>query len=304
MAAIFRCTGVTKVESVIAVQILNAITFGLIFAMIAVGLSLVMGLMEVVNFAHGCLYMLGAYVTATVLATCGNFWVGLLVSAPACAFMGATLYFGVVRPMVGRPPLESMVALVGISVIFQRLTINVWGSDPKVLPIPFGSLDLKIAGIDCTYPVYFVIVACTASIVLLSLYVLYRKTNLGIRCVAAIQDRETAKCMGVNVDKIGSLTFLVGSAVAGLAGGLAGPIFSVYPTMANEMIAIMFTVVIVGGLGSISGTILASVAIAMIKCISMIFVSGNICDILAFSALLVILLVRPRGIMGLAAVME
>lgn len=291
-------------ESLIVTQILNGITFGLIFALVAVGLTIVMGLMEVVNFAHGSFYMFGAYITITVLSRLGNFWLGLLIAPPVCALIGIILYFCILRPMRGRPPLETMVALVGVSMIFQHLTITLWGSDPKIAPIPFGSLDLTIAGIHIRYPIYFFVVMILASVALAALYVLFRKTDIGIRSLAAMQDRETAECMGVNVNRIGSFTFLIGAGVAGLAGGLVGPIFSVYPTMGNEIIGIVFVIVIVGGLGSIVGTVLAGLIIAMIKSLSMIFVSGNICDILAFSVLLVILLIRPRGIMGLATIME
>ncbi len=291
-------------ESLIVTQILNGITMGLIFALVAVGLTIVMGLMEVVNFAHGSFYMFGGYITMTVLSKLGNFWLGLLLAPPVCALIGIFLYYGILKPMRGRPPLESMVALVGVSMIFQRLTISLWGSDPKIAPIPFGCLDLSIAGIHVSYPVYFLMVMIIASMALIALYIAFRKTDIGIRCLAAMQDRETAECLGVNIDKIGSFTFLIGACVAGLAGGLVGPIFSVYPTMGTEMIGIMFVIVIVGGLGSIVGTVMAGMIIALTKSLSMIFVSGNICDILAFSVLLVILLIRPRGIMGLATIME
>jgi len=291
-------------ESLIITQILNGLTIGFVFALVAIGLTIVMGLMEVVNFAHGSFYMFGGYITFLILSYLGNFWLGLALAPPTCAVIGVGLYYGIVKPMRGRPALEPMVALVGMSMIFQQLTISLWGPDPKLLPIPFGRVDFNIGSVSLSYPVYFLVVMALAVVALIALYLVFRKTEVGIRCIAAMQDRETAQCMGVNVDRIGSFTFLIGTGVAGLAGGLIGPMFSVHPTMGTEMIGLVFVIVIVGGLGSIAGAVIAGVIIAMTKSLSSIVVSGNISDILAFLVLLVILLIRPRGIMGLATVME
>lgn len=290
--------------TLVITQILNAVTIGLVFALVAIGLTIVLGLMEVVNFAHGSFYMLGGYMTFVVVSSTGNFWLGLLVAALTCTVVGLVLFFSIIRPMKGRPPLEALVALVGVAMIFRQLTRTIWGADPKLLPIPFGRIEINIFGLSLTYPVYFFVVILIAIVLLFSLHLLFRKTDIGIRCLAAIQDRDTALSMGVNVDRISAFMFMIGMAVAGVAGGLAGPIFSVYPTMGIELIGLIFVIAIVGGLGSISGAIIAGVTIAMTTSLSGIFVSGNVSEIFAYCVLLIILLVRPRGIMGLATVME
>ena len=290
--------------TLVITQILNAVTIGLVFALVAIGLTIVLGLMEVVNFAHGSFYMLGGYMTFVVVSSTGNFWLGLLVAALTCTVVGLVLFFSIIRPMKGRPPLEALVALVGVAMIFRQLTRTIWGADPKLLPIPFGRIEINIFGLSLTYPVYFFVVILIAIGLLFSLHLLFRKTDIGIRCLAAIQDRDTALSMGVNVDRISAFMFMIGMAVAGVAGGLAGPIFSVYPTMGIELIGLIFVIAIVGGLGSISGAIIAGVTIAMTTSLSGIFVSGNVSEIFAYCVLLIILLVRPRGIMGLATVME
>jgi branched-chain amino acid transport system permease protein len=292
------------VGALLITQILNGVTIGLIFAVVAIGLTIVLGLMEVVNFAHGSFYMFGGYLTYLIVSLIGSFWLALVLAPPICAVLGLCLYYAIIKPMRKRPPLETLVALVGVSMIFRQIVRSVWGADPKLLPIPFGRVELEIAGITFTYPVYFLVVMAIVVAALLALYLLFRKTDIGIRCLAAIQDRETAQCMGVNVDRIGSFMFLIATGIAGLAGGLVGPVFSVYPTMGIEMIGMLFVIAIVGGLGSIGGAVIAGLIIAMTKSISSVFVSGNISDILAFCILLVILLIRPRGIMGLATVME
>lgn len=290
--------------TLIITQVLNGITIGLVFALVAIGLTIVMGLMQVVNFAHGSFYMIGGYVTFVIVSSLGNFWLGLLVAFVICVFVGLLLFFTIIRPLEGREPLEAMVALIGVSMIFRQLTRTVWGADPKLLPIPFGRIEINILGLSFTYPIYFFTVMAIAIIVLLSLYLLFRKTDIGIRCLAAIQDRDTALSMGVNVDRISAFMFTIGVAVASVAGGLVGPIFSVYPTMGIELMGLLFVIAIVGGLGSIGGAVIAGLTIAMTKSISGIFVGGNVSEILAYCILLVILLVRPRGIMGLATVME
>lgn len=290
--------------ALVITQILNGITIGLIFALVALGLTIVLGLMEVLNFAHGSFYMLGGYITYTVFAGLGSFWLGLAGAVVVCGLVGLILFVGILRPLQQRSPLEALVALIGVSMIFRQATRTIWGADPKLLPIPFGSVTLPVIGGSIEYPVYFLFMMGMAIAVLLSMQVLFRRTDIGIRCLAAIQDRDVASAMGVNVNQISMYIFAISMAVAGLAGGLVGPIFSVYPTMGIELIGLLFVIAIVGGMGSIGGTVIASVAIALTKSISSVFISGNISDILAFMVLLAILLVRPRGIMGIAAVME
>lgn len=290
--------------SVFVIQCLNGITVGLIFALVALGLTLVLGLMGVLNFAHGSFYMLGGYVTYTVFAGTGSFWLGLAAAALACAVVGVLLFFAILRPLATRSPLEALLALVGISMIFLQAARTIWGPDPKLLPIPFGKVHFAFLGLDFYYPVYFLVAMGLAAIVLVVMSLLLRRSDIGIRCLAAIQDREIASSMGVNVDRVSTLVFTIGMAVAGLAGGLAGPVFSVYPNMGIELIGMIFVIAIVGGMGSIGGTVIAAVIIAMTKSLSGLYISGNVADILAFAVLLVILLIRPRGIMGIASVMD
>lgn len=277
---------------------------GLIFALVALGLTVVLGLMGVLNFAHGSLYMLGGYVTYAVYSTVGEFWLGLVIAAAVCGVVGLVLFVVIVRPLTKHEPVAALLALVGVSMIFQQLARTLFGAEPKLLPIPFGTIQIDFLGLNFSYPIYFLVATAVAALILAGLALMFRYSDVGIRCLASIQDRDIAASMGVNVTLISSLMFSIGMAVAGLAGGLAGPIFSVYPNMGIEIIGILFVIAIVGGMGSIAGTVLASLMIALTKSISSMFVSGNVSDILAFSLLLVILLVRPRGLMGVTSVMD
>ena len=285
-------------------QALNGITIGLIFALITLGLTIVLGLMGVMNFAHGSFYMLGGYVAYMMFANLGSFWLGLAAAALASAVVGLLLFVIIVRPLSRRSPLDALLGLVGVSMIFQQAARTIWGAEPKLLPIPFGTIEIQFFGLDFSYPVYFLVAMGISIVVLGGMSLLFRHTDVGIRCLAAIQDREIAAAMGVNVNLVSAFMFTAGMAVAGLAGGLAGPIFSVYPNMGIELIGMMFVIAIVGGMGSIAGTVIAAMAIGLTKSISSIYISGNVSDILAFTLLLAILLIRPRGIMGIASVMD
>lgn len=286
------------------IQSLNGITSGLIFALIAVGLTIVLGLMGVMNFAHSAFYMFGGYFAYMIFENVDRFWLGLVAAAVGSAAIGFALFLLLVRPLARRSPLEALLALVGVAMIFEEAARTLWGAEPKVLPIRFGTVQIQMLGLDFPYPVYFLVAMGISIVILTAMSLLLRRTDLGIRCLAAIQDREIASSMGVNVNLVSALMFTVGMAVAGLAGGLAGPIFSVYPNMGVELIGLLFVIAIVGGLGSVEGTVIAAVTLGLVKSISSIFIAGNLSEIVAFTVLLVILLIRPRGLMGITSVMD
>jgi branched-chain amino acid transport system permease protein len=291
-------------ENLIATQILNGVTIGLVFALVALGLTVVLGLMGVLNFAHGAFYMLGGYVAYVVFSAVGQFWLGLVAAAAVCAVVGFALFLLIVRPLTRHEPVAALLALVGVSMIFQQAVRTIFGAEPKMLPIPFGTVAIRAFGLDFSYPIYFLAALAISALILAGMSLMFRRSDIGIRCLASIQDRDIASAMGVNVTLISSIMFTIGMAVAGLAGGLVGPIFSVHPNMGIELIGILFVIAIVGGMGSIAGTVLASLIIALTKSISSIFMSGNGSDILAFALLLVVLLIRPRGLMGIKSVMD
>lgn len=290
--------------NLLIIQSLNGVTIGLIFALIALGLTIVLGLMGIMNFAHGAFYTFGGYFAYMLFQHMGSFWLGLAAAALACAAIGLGLFVFMVRPLAKRSPLQALLGLVGVSMLFEQLSRSIWGAEPKVLPIPFGMVQVQAFGLDFPYPVYFLVAMGISVVILAGMSFLFRNADVGIRCLAAIQDREIASSMGVNVNLVSAFMFTLGMAVAGLAGGLGGPIFSVYPNMGIDLIGLLFVIAIVGGIGSVAGTVIAAVALGLAKSISSIFISGNYSEILAFALLLVILLIRPRGLMGVASVMD
>lgn len=290
--------------NLLIIQCLNGITIGLIFALVTLGLTIVLGLMGVMNFAHGSFYMFGGYIAYMMYSSMGSFWLGLAVAALICGFVGLVLFVTIVRPLSKRSHLDALLGLVGLSMIFEQTVRTIWGAEPKLLRIPFGTVQIQVLGLDFSYPVYFFVAMCISAVILTGMSLLLRHTDIGIRCLAAIQDREIAASMGVNVNLVSTFMFTVGMAIAGLAGGLAGPIFSVYPNMGIELIGMLFVIAIVGGMGSIAGTVIAAITLGLTKSISSLFITGNTADILAFALLLVILLIRPRGLMGITSVMD
>lgn len=286
------------------IQSLNGITIGLIFALIALGLTIVLGLMGIMNFAHGSFYMFGGYVAFMMFQYIGSFWLGLATAALVCGVIGLALFVIIVRPLAKRSALEALLGLVGMSMIFEQSARTIWGAEPKMLPIPFGTVQIHVFGLNFPYPVYFLVAMGISIVILVGMSFLFRNTDVGIRCLAAIQDREMASSTGVNVNLVSAFMFTLGMAVAGLAGALGGPIFSVYPNMGIDLIGMLFVIAIVGGMGSVAGTVIAAVTLGLAKSISSIFISGNFSEILAFAILLAILLARPRGLMGIASVMD
>lgn len=290
--------------NVLIIQSLNGITIGLIFALVALGLTVVLGLMGIMNFAHSSFYMFGGYVAYMVFGYVGSFWLGLAAAAVACGVIGLTLFLIIVRPLAKRSPLEALLGLVGVSMIFEQAARTIWGAEPKVLPMPFGTVQIHIFGLNFPYPVYFLVAMGISVVILIGMSFLFRNSDVGIRCLASIQDREIASAMGVNVNIVNAFMFALGMVVAGLAGALGGPIFSVYPNMGIDLMGMLFVIAIVGGMGSVAGTVIAAVTLGLVKSISSIFISGNFSEILAFAILLAILLIRPRGLMGIASVMD
>jgi branched-chain amino acid transport system permease protein len=281
---------------------------GLIFALIAVGLSIIMGLLGIVNMAHGVFYLFGAYFTVAIVSWYPNFGLGIIITALLCSGVALAVFLLIVRHLMGRRrPLEIMVALVGINMICEELVRNIFGSDPKYLAIPSvlsGQVTFNLLSVTLVYSKYYLSLIVICGSLLILIYYFFHKTDFGIRGLALIQDRETASALGVNIAKLGTLFFAIGGAVAGIAGALAGPIFSVYPTMGTELLGFIFVIVIIGGVGSIEGTFLASLLISIIKSIGVLFASNVIVDAFIYVVLCIMLCIRPRGLKGHLGVLE
>lgn len=277
----------------IATQAINGLVLGMILALVASGLSLIFGIMDIVNFAHGEFYMAGAFLGWLILLYIGSFWIALLLAAAAVGVMGIVVDFIVLRPIRGREAIYTLMAMFGMSLLLQQSALAIFGplakeiKDPITAKIPFFAFE---------YPVYrLTVVGISAAIILLA-WIFLQKTKYGTWVRATMQDTVMAAAMGIPVKKVYTLTFALGTAMAATSGVLVAPIYSVYNTMGLSIIVSAFIVVVIGGLGSIQGSIVAAILIGELHTLSSVWISPTYAKVLCFVALIVTFLVRPQGL--------
>jgi len=271
---------------------LNGLIWGLIIALIALGLTLIFGVMGIVNMAHGDFYMIGAVISYYIVSYLNNFWLSLIIVPLLAILLAAPLERFVLRPYEGFPS-SSMIATVGISFIIQQLALAVYGGIPKKIVNPFP-LDISMFGIY--YPGYRMLVALISIVTLLFLWLFLYKTSFGILIRASMQDREMANAMGINVNRVLISTFAIGVVLATIGGVLAAPITQVFYLMGNDIVLLSFIVVVIGGLGSLKGTFITALALCAIEGVMASFLSPTQARVLTFLLMIVILMFKPSGI--------
>lgn len=280
----------------LGLQVLNGLIWGVCIALIAVGLSLVFGLTEVINIAHGEFYMLGAVLMFYTIAWTQSFWLALFVAPLVCAAVGLFLERLTLRPVEGKV-LASIIITFGLSLTIQHIVLLVFGSSPQRIPDP---ISVTLVVFDKGYPLYRIIVAVLGIALLLGVWLLLYRTLLGLWIRAVKYDREIAAAMGIPVSTVYAFTFCVGAGLAGVAGALMSPITAVEFRMGIDILPLAFMAVIVGGLGSLSifGTLCASLLIGVAEGVLSVFVSPVIARVSTLAILLNVLLIRPQGLFG------
>ena len=277
----------------IVIQTVNGIVNGMILALVASGLTLIFGIMDVVNFAHGDLVMLGGFTGATTLALTGNFWLALLAASLTVAVLGAALQASTLRPLLGRDPLTTILATFGMSLVLQKYAIWQWGPSARSLPEPItGQFTLFYL----KYPWYRVATALLAAAIIGALYAFLKYGRYGIWIHATTQDRVMAQAMGIPVPIVHTVVFAIGAAMAAASGVLFGPLGGVTQNMGADFTLRAFIVVVVGGMGNLGGSILASIFISLIEAYASLVVSPAQAVIASFMALILTLLFRPTGL--------
>jgi branched-chain amino acid transport system permease protein len=277
----------------VLVQIVNGLVSGMILALVASGLTLIFGIMDIVNFAHGDLFMLGAYVGTTAFITTGNFWLALLVSVLTMAVLGAVLQATALRPLLGRDPLTTILATFGLSLIIQNYALWQYGPVPRKILEPVAG-HFKLFYIE--YPWYRILIAFMSAAIIGGLYLFMKYGKHGIWIRATTQDRVMAEAMGIPVPWVHTVVFAIGAAMAAAAGVLFGPTVGVNHAMGFDFTLRAFVVVVVGGMGNLGGSILASIFISLLESLATIWVSPAQAVIVSFVALILTLLVRPTGL--------
>jgi branched-chain amino acid transport system permease protein len=298
-------------------QLLNGLQFGVMLFLMAAGLTLIFGVMGLINLAHGSLYMVGAFACAAVAAWTGSFWLGLVASLIAAAAAGAIVEVTVIRRLYERDHLDQVLATFALILIFSEGTRWLFGSFPLYLDIPpalAGAVELP-GGVF--YPLYRLAIIGVGLLVAAGLYVLIARTRLGMRIRAGESDREMIGALGVDIRTLYTVVFALGAALAGLAGALVGALQSVQVGMGEPVLILAFVVIVIGGIGSIKGAFVGAILVGVIDTLGRVLLPQALAAILgpaqasgigaALSSMLIyivmalILALRPKGLFSAAA---
>lgn len=292
-------------------QLLNGIQFGVMLFLMASGLTLIFGVMGLINLAHGSLYMVGAFVCAYVTGITGSFWLGLLAGALGSALMGVVVEVLVIRQLYQRDHLDQVLATFALILILSEGTAWVFGSQPLWLDIPEvlkGSVELG----SVIYPVYRILIIVVGVLVALGLYLLISRTRIGMRIRAGENDREMVGALGVNISALYTLVFAVGAALAGLAGSLVGALQSVEVGMGEPVLILAFVVIVIGGIGSIKGALIGAMLVGIVDTLGRVFLPGifqwflepstassvgsALASMLIYLLMAIVLAIKPKGL--------
>ena len=275
------------------IQTVNGIVTGMILALVASGLTLIFGIMDVVNFAHGELFMLGAYVGVVVFALTGNFWLALIISAVMVAILGAAMQILTLRPLIGRDPLTTILATFGISLILQNFALWEFGPVARKISEPITT-HFNLFYLE--YPWYRLVIAGLSAAIIGLFWLFLKRSKFGVWIRATTQDRVMAQAMGIPVPWVLTAVFAIGSGMAAASGVLFGPLVGVNHAMGLDWVLKAFIVVVVGGMGNLGGSILAAIFISLLEAYASLWVSPAQAVIVSFVALILTLLFRPTGL--------
>ncbi len=281
----------------VLIQTVNGVVTGMILALVASGLTLIFGIMDVVNFAHGELFMLGAYVGVLTLAATGSFWLALIAATIAIGVLGAAIYVTTLRPLLGRDPLTTILATFGISLVLQNYALWQFGPIARKLAEPITG-HFTLFYLD--YPWYRVVIALISAAIIGGLWLFLKFGTWGIWIRATTQDRVMAQAMGIPVPWVLMTVFAIGAGMAGASGVLFGPLTAVNSSMGVDWILKVFIVVVVGGMGNLAGSIAAALLISLLEAYASLWVSPAQAVIVSFVVLILTLLFRPTGLFASA----
>jgi branched-chain amino acid transport system permease protein len=281
----------------VVLQTLNGLTFGALLFLLASGFTLVYGLMRVVNLAHGALYLTGGYVAVAVMAMTESFPLAVLAGILAAAAIGLGMERLLLRRVAGQE-LPEVLLTVGIALVIGDLCLAVFGGKPQLLPVPRELSGSTMLG-PFTYPTYRLFVMAVGVVVGIGLYLALNRTRLGARVRAGVDDREMTAAVGIRVDRLFAILFVVGAGLAGLAGAIAAGLLTMRPAADTDILLYALVVVIVGGLGSVPGAALGSIVIGLADAYSRTWLP-ELSAFAVFAPMAIILVARPSGLLGRA----
>ncbi|QDX40953.1 branched-chain amino acid ABC transporter permease [Salarchaeum sp. JOR-1] len=278
-------------------EILTGLSLGSRYFLVAIGLSLIFGVLGVLNFAHGALYMIGAYVSLTVVQNAtGNFWVGLIAAGLAVGAVGAIIEMGLIRRVYDRDELDQLILTFALVLIISDLTRTVWGSGNQTMATP-ELLASNVQFLGTSYPAYRLFVIVVGFAAMGVFWYAIQRTYLGRLVRATSSDRDMAALLGVNVPRLYTGVFFAGSFLAGIGGALAAPMQAFTPALGDQVIINAFIIVVIGGLGSFTGAFVGAMFIGLLQSFGVLVASG-VGQLLPFLAMILVLIFRPEGLFG------
>ena len=277
--------------------ILNGISQGCIYILLASGLTLIFGIMNVPNFAQGHLYMVGAYFGFyMVMSLAMNYWLALILATVALGFIGLLLFRFIFYPMRDAPEVNLFVAAMALLMILEGAALYLFGTETKWFVLPFSRKVLTLG--DLSLPVQRVIVILGTLVVMMFLQLFIKKTSIGSTLEATAQHREGAMLCGVKVARVSALAFMIGTGLAGIAGVLIGPAVLLEPTMGMGPLLVAFSAIVFGGMGSIPGAILGAFILGLVESLASGYISATYSLTFVFGIMILMLLFRPKGLLG------
>jgi branched-chain amino acid transport system permease protein len=283
-------------SGLIEVQLLNGIVQGMIYALVAAGLTLIFGMLDIPNFAHGAFYALGAYVAFSLVSATGNFWLAVAVVPLVVAGLGLIVDAFAMRRLARAGHVYQILFTLGLVLIAQEAIVLIWGADPTSVDVPAvlaGGVPLGAV----SFPYYRLFLVAASALVIAAVWFGLERTKYGAIIRAGIDDPEMVDCIGIDVQRLFTIVFGIGVGLAGLAGALILPIRGGQPAMGSELMAISFAVVVIGGLGSYLGAVVGGIFVGLTQAV-MTIVYPAASEVAIFAAMALVILVRPQGLFG------
>ncbi|MCT8971835.1 branched-chain amino acid ABC transporter permease [Microbaculum marinisediminis] len=300
--------------SLFFLQLLNGIQLGVLLFLVAAGLTLIFGIMDFINIAHGALYMVGAYLAATLVAVTGNFWIGLMLAMPAALLFGLVLEVTLFSRLYHRSHLDQVLATFGLVMIVNESVRLIWGASPLSVPMPDAlSGSVPLFGM-IQYPVYRIAIILVGFAIAIGLATLINRTRAGMLLRAGASNSAMVSALGFNIKRLFTVVFALGAMLAGFAGAIVAPVLSVHPGMGESMLILAFVVIVIGGIGSIRGAFLAALLVGVVDTLGRSFgpvllqwvltpsaasTTGRmLAPMLVYLLMALVLTVRPTGLFG------
>lgn len=281
--------------SLFFIQLINGLQYGLLLFLIASGLTLVFGVMGILNLAHGSMYMVGAYLAWYFFTHTDSFLLSAIISAVIALSIGILVERTLIRQLYHRNHLDQVLLTIGMIFVFNALQSLLWGNDPQGIKVP----DLLSGSIPLTdtlsYPIYRIFVAVICILLAAALYYTINKTRLGMLIRAGESNREMVECLGINISRLYTIVFAIGVMLAAIAGVLSAPMVSIVPGMGEHVLIACFVVVVIGGMGSIKGAFVAALLVGIVDTFAAVLLP-SIASMVVYILMALILLVKPKGL--------